>query len=170
MAPSTMRVNARSADARRMGSIGANGRGRGRFRMRAGCRPGCGRDFAAAPGLFHGQRRRGIDDAPCGGPERRTPPRRSQLAAAFVECETVPKWRLCRAAVNAYFLWYTLADAQPESKSAPKGTPRSAQTSPILPVADGLRHVREPSRVGPAPRRRPGDGAAGGLVLPATSG
>jgi hypothetical protein len=50
---------------------------------------------------------------------------------------------------------------QTRSEAYPEGAPRSAQAGPILPIADGLREVREPVGALPLPRRQPGQGDAG---------
>src|SRR6516225_3693378 len=50
---------------------------------------------------------------------------------------------------------------QTRTETGSQGTPRSAQTSPILRITDGLRQVREPGGARPLPRRQPAQGYAG---------
>src|SRR5262245_59950814 len=47
---------------------------------------------------------------------------------------------------------------QTEPGTGTPGTPRPTQARPILPVADGLRQVREPCGTGSLPRRQPAHG------------
>jgi hypothetical protein len=54
-----------------------------------------------------------------------------------------------------------LFGGQTGAEAGSQGTPRSAQACPILPVADGLRQVREPVGARPLPRRQPAEGDAG---------